>query len=216
MTLKTLSELRSRRWFSDTGMRGFAHRQRMQQQGIRREDVMERPVVAVLNTWSDLSPCHSHLRERAEAVKRGILLAGALPVELPAMSLGEVMVKPTSMLYRNFLAMEVEELLRSHPIDGAVLLGGCDKTTPGTVMGAISMGVPAIFCPAGPMLNDRQVQGGVTRQIGAGTHTRMFWDELQAGRIGTDDWVALEAKMTRSPGTCNTMGTASKIGRAHV
>ena len=208
---KTLADLRSRRWFADTGMRGFAHRQRMQQMGLRREDLMTRPVIAIINTWSDLSPCHAHLRERAESVKRGVLLAGGLPLELPAMSLGEVMVKPTTMLYRNFLAMEVEELLRSHPIDGAVLLGGCDKTTPGTVMGAISMGVPAIFCPAGPMLNDRQVQGGVTRQIGAGTHTRMFWDELQAGRIGADDWVALEAKMTRSPGTCNTMGTASTM-----
>ena len=208
---KSLADLRSRRWFADTGMRGFAHRQRMQQMGLRREDLMTRPVIAIINTWSDLSPCHAHLRERAESVKRGVLLAGGLPLEMPAMSLGEVMVKPTTMLYRNFLAMEVEELLRSHPIDGAVLLGGCDKTTPGTVMGAISMGVPAIFCPAGPMLNDRQVQGGVTRQIGAGTHTRMFWDELQAGRIGADDWVALEAKMTRSPGTCNTMGTASTM-----
>ena len=208
---KTLADLRSRRWFADTGMRGFAHRQRMQQMGLRREDLMTRPVIAIINTWSDLSPCHAHLRERAESVKRGVLLAGGLPLELPAMSLGEVMVKPTTMLYRNFLAMEVEELLRSHPIDGAVLLGGCDKTTPGTVMGAISMGVPAIFCPAGPMLNDRQVQDGITRQIGAGTHTRMFWDELQAGRIGADDWVALEAKMTRSPGTCNTMGTASTM-----
>jgi dihydroxy-acid dehydratase len=208
---KTLADLRSRRWFADAGMRGFAHRQRMQQMGLRREDLMTRPVIAIINTWSDLSPCHAHLRERAESVKRGVLLAGGLPLEMPAMSLGEVMVKPTTMLYRNFLAMEVEELLRSHPIDGAVLLGGCDKTTPGTVMGAISMGVPAIFCPAGPMLNDRQVQGGVTRQIGAGTHTRMFWDELQAGRIGADDWVALEAKMTRSPGTCNTMGTASTM-----
>ena len=156
---KSLADLRSRRWFADTGKRGFAHRQRMQQMGLRRVDLMTRPVIAIINTWSDLSPCHAHLRERAESVKRGVLLAGGLPLEMPAMSLGEVMVKPTTMLYRNFLAMEVEELLRSHPIDGAVLLGGCDKTTPGTVMGAISMGVPAIFCPAGPMLNDRQEIG---------------------------------------------------------
>ena len=211
MTLKTLSELRSRRWFSDTGMRGFAHRQRMQQQGIRREDVMERPVVAVLNTWSDLSPCHSHLRERAEAVKRGILLAGALPVELPAMSLGEVMVKPTSMLYRNFLAMEVEELLRSLPCDGVVILAGCDKTTPGTVMGATSMGIPTLFCPAGFMLNDRYVKNGVSKTVGAGTHTRMFWDEYQAGRIDAQELQSLEGRMTRAPGTCNTMGTASTM-----
>ena len=208
---KTLSELRSRRWFADAGMRGFAHRQRLQQMGMRRQDVMDRPIIGVINTWSDLSPCHAHLRERAESVKRGVLLAGGLPLELPAMGLGEVMVKPTTMLYRNFLAMEVEELLRSHPIDGVVLLAGCDKTTPGTVMGALSMGIPALFCPAGPMLNDRQVQGGVTRQIGAGTHTRLFWDEYQAGQISDADWVALESKMTRSPGTCNTMGTASTM-----
>jgi dihydroxy-acid dehydratase len=123
------------------------------------------------------------------------------------MSLGEVMVKPTTMLYRNFLAMETEELLRSLPIDGAVLLGGCDKTTPGLLMGAISMGLPALFCPAGPMLNDRHLG----KTVGAGTHTRMFWDELQAGKIGADEWVRLESRMTRSPGTCNTMGTASTM-----
>ena len=204
---RTLAELRSRRWFADAGMRGFAHRQRMQQSGLRREDVVGRPIVAIVNTWSELSPCHAHLRERAEAVKRGVLLAGGMPLELPAMSLGEVMVKPTTMLYRNLLALEVEELLRSHPVDGAVLLGGCDKTTPGTVMGATSMGIPAIFCPAGPMLNDRY-QG---RTVGAGTHTLMYWGDYQAGRIGDDEWVRLEARMTRSPGTCNTMGTASTM-----
>jgi dihydroxy-acid dehydratase len=175
--------------------------------GLRREEVLERPIVAIVNTWSDLSPCHAHLRERAESVKRGVLMAGGCPLELPAMSLGEVMVKPTTMLYRNFLAMEVEELLRSLPIDGAVLLAGCDKTTPGTLMGAISMGLPTIFCPAGPMLNDRY-QG---KPVGAGTHTRMFWDDLQAGKIGADAWVQLESRMTRSPGTCNTMGTASTM-----
>ena len=201
------ADLRSRRWFAANDMRGFAHRQRMQQMGLRREDVVGRPIVAIVNTWSDLSPCHAHLRERAQAVKRGVLLAGGMPFELPAMSLGEVMVKPTTMLYRNFLAMEVEELLRSLPIDGAVLLGGCDKTTPGLLMGAISMGIPAIFCAAGPMLNDRH-QGKV---VGAGTHTRMFWDEYQAGKIEEADWVKLESRMTRSPGTCNTMGTASTM-----
>ena len=199
--------LRSQRWFAANDMRGFAHRQRMQQMGLRREDVLGKPIVGILNTWSDLSPCHAHLRERAESVKRGVLMAGGMPFELPAMSLGEVMVKPTTMLYRNFLAMEAEELLRSLPIDGAVLLGGCDKTTPGLVMGAVSMGLPAIFCPAGPMLNDRY-QG---QQVGAGTHTRKFWDEKQAGRVSEAEWVQLEARMTRSPGTCNTMGTASTM-----
>jgi dihydroxy-acid dehydratase len=209
--MKNLADLRSRRWFADQGMRGFAHRQRMQQQGFRREDIMDKPMIAIINTWSDLSPCHAHLRERAESVKKGVLMAGGMPVELPAMSLGEVMVKPTTMLYRNFLAMEVEELLRSLPCDGAVLLGGCDKTTPGTVMGAISMDIPTIFCPAGPMLNDRYVREGQSRAIGAGTHTRMFWDEYQAGNISADELQHLESRMTRAPGTCNTMGTASTM-----
>ena len=209
---KTLAELRSRRWFTGGGMRGFSHRQRIHQMGLRREDVTERPIVAIVNTWSDLSPCHAHLRERAEAVKRGVLLAGGMPFELPALSLGEVMVKPTTMLYRNLLAMEVEELLRSLPVDGAVLLAGCDKTVPGTVMGATSAGLPFLFCPAGPMLNDRHLQPGKpARAIGAGTHTRVFWDDYQAGAIDERQWIALEARMTRSPGTCNTMGTASTM-----
>ncbi len=209
---KTLADLRSRRWYAASDMRAFAHRQRVQQMGLRREDVLERPCIAVINTWSDLSPCHAHLRERAEAVKRGILMAGGMPFELPAMSLGEVMVKPTTMLYRNFLAMEVEETLRSLPIDGVVLLAGCDKTTPGTVMGAISMGLPTIFCAAGPMLNDRYLKPGEPeRKVGAGTHTRMFWDEYQAGQVSAAEWIKLEAHMTRSPGTCNTMGTASTM-----
>jgi dihydroxy-acid dehydratase len=209
---KTLDQLRSRRWFNAGGMRAFAHRQRMQQQGVRREDVMQRPCIAIVNTWSELSPCHAHLRERASAVKRGILMAGGFPFELPALSLGEVLVKPTTMLYRNFLAMEVEELLRSLPVDGVVLLAGCDKTTPGTVMGAVSMGLPTIFCAAGPMLNDRYLKPGEPeRKVGAGTHTRLFWDEYQAGKVSDAEWVQLEAHMTRSPGTCNTMGTASTM-----
>jgi dihydroxy-acid dehydratase len=209
---KSLDDLRSRRWFNAGGMRAFAHRQRAQQMGLRREDVMGRPCIAIINTWSDLSPCHAHLRERAESVKRGILMAGGLPFELPALSLGEVMVKPTTMLYRNLLAMEVEELLRSLPVDGAVLLAGCDKTTPGTLMGAVSMGVPTLFCSAGPMLNDRYLKPGQPeRRVGAGTHTRMFWDEYQAGRVDEAEWVKLESHMTRSPGTCNTMGTASTM-----
>ncbi|MEZ5647528.1 MAG: L-arabinonate dehydratase [Alphaproteobacteria bacterium] len=199
--------LRSHRWYGAADMRAFSHRQRTQQMGFRREDFMGRPVIAILNTWSELSPCHSHLRDRADAVRRGILQAGGFPVELPAMSLGEVIVKPTTMLYRNFLAMEVEELLRSHPIDGVVLLGGCDKTTPGLLMGAISMNIPAIFCPAGPMLSAHW--RGQT--IGAGTHTRKYWDELRAGKITPEDWVDLEGASTRSTGTCNTMGTASTM-----
>lgn len=199
--------LRSARWYAASDMRAFAHRQRTQQMGFRRQDFMGKPVVAVVNTWSEMSPCHIHLRERAQKVKDGVWQAGGFPVELPALSLGEVIVKPTTMMYRNLLAMEVEELLRSHPIDGAVLLGGCDKTTPGLLMGAVSMGLPAIYVPAGPMSNARW-RG---QKVGAGTHTRKFWDELRAGKISQEDWVELESRMTRTIGTCNTMGTASTM-----
>ena len=204
---RPLSQLRSQRWFAADNIRAFAHRQRTQQMGMRRADFMGKPVIAIINTWSELSPCHAHLRDRAEAVKRGVWQAGGYPVELPALSVGEVMVKPTTMLYRNFLAMETEELLRSHPVDGAVLLGGCDKSTPGLLMGAISMDLPAIYCPAGPMSNG-QWHGNKT---GAGTHTKVYWDKLRLGEISPDDWVDLEGRMTRSHGTCNTMGTASTM-----
>jgi len=199
--------LRSARWYGAADMRAFAHRQRTQQMGFRREEFVGRPVIGIIHTWSELSPCHIHLRDRAGAVKRGVWRAGGFPVELPALSLGEVIVKPTTMMYRNLLAMEVEELLRSHPVDGAVLLGGCDKTTPGLLMGAISMNLPAIFCPAGPMLNGHW--RGET--VGAGTHTRKYWDELRAGRLTPEDWVELEGVSTRSIGTCNTMGTATTM-----
>lgn len=204
---KTIEDLRSQRWYAASDIRGFAHRQRTQQTGLRREEFMGKPVIGIINTWSDMSPCHAHLRDRAQAVKRGVWQAGGYPVELPALSVGEVMVKPTTMLYRNFLAMEAEELLRSHPIDGCVLLGGCDKSTPALLMGAISMNLPTIFCPAGAMSSGRW-RG---MQTGAGTHTKTFWNALQRGEIGQDDWIDLESRMTRSFGTCNTMGTASTM-----
>lgn len=207
MARKSLSDLRSRRWYAANDMRAFALRQRTLQMGFRREDFMDRPVIAIVNSWSEMSPCHIHLRDRAEAAKRGVWQAGGFPVELPAMSLGEVLVKPTTMMYRNFLAMEVEELLRSLPIDGALLLGGCDKTTPAMLMAAISMNIPALFVPAGFMSNARY-RG---QKVGAGTHTRKFWDEYRAGKISDEDWVDLETRMTRSIGTCNTMGTASSM-----
>lgn len=204
---KDINELRSQRWYAPDTIRAFAHRQRTQQTGLRREEFMGKPVVGIINTWSDLSACHSHLRERAESVKRAVWENGGYPVELPALSVGEVMVKPTTMLYRNFLAMEAEELLRSHPIDGVVLLGGCDKSTPALIMGAISMDLPMIFCPAGPMSNGRW--HGVKN--GAGTHTKKYWDERRLGNITEHDWIELEGAMTRSIGTCNTMGTASTM-----
>lgn len=204
---RTLESLRSQRWYASPEMRGFTHRQRTQQMGFRRDEFVGKPVIAILNTWSELSPCHIHLRDRAEAVKRAVWQAGGFPVELPVLSVGEVIVKPSTMLYRNFLAMEAEEVLRSHPVDGAVLLGGCDKSTPGLLMGAISMDLPAIYCPAGPMTNDYLLG----QRAGAGTHTKKFWDELRAGGITDEAWVALESRMTRSIGTCNTMGTASTM-----
>ncbi|MFB9887727.1 L-arabinonate dehydratase [Balneatrix alpica] len=204
---KTLEQLRSQRWFADDSMRAFAHRQRTQQTGYRRDEFMGRPVIAIINTWSDISTCHVHLRERAQRVREGIIRAGGFPLELPALSLGEVMVKPTTMLYRNLLAMETEELLRSHPIDGAVLMGGCDKTTPALLMGAFSMNIPAIYVPAGATLSG-WFQG---EKIGTGTHTRKYWDEKRAGNLSEEAWLKLESSMTRSHGTCNTMGTASTM-----
>ncbi|MEL0550507.1 L-arabinonate dehydratase [Raoultella lignicola] len=207
LTRREIGELRSQRWYAPETIRAFAHRQRTQQMGFAREEFLGKPVIGIINTWSDMSACHSHLRERAEAVKRGVWAAGGFPVELPALSMGEVMVKPTTMLYRNFLAMEAEELLRQHPIDGVVLLGGCDKSTPALLMGALSMDIPLIFCPAGPMTTGKW-HGQAT---GAGTHTKKYWDQLRLGAITQHDWIELEGAMTRSIGTCNTMGTASTM-----
>lgn len=204
---RTIESLRSQRWFAVDDMRAFSHRQRFQQIGFNRDEFMNRPVIAILNTWSDMSPCHAHLRERAEAVKRGIYRKGGFPVEIPVISVGEIVVKPSTMLYRNFLAMEAEEALRCHPIDGAVLLGGCDKSTPGLLMGAFSMDLPVIYCPAGPMSNG-QWRG---EKAGAGTHTKKFWEERRAGRVSDAEWIELETSMTRSFGTCNTIGTASTM-----
>jgi len=149
---KTPEQLRSSRWFGANDLRSFGHRSRAKQMGYAIDDFKDKPVIAIINTWSDLATCHSHFRERAEEVKRGVWQAGGFPVELQAMSITETYMKPSPMMYRNFLAMETEELLRSQPIDGVVLMGGCDKTTPGLLMGAISMNLPAIYLPAGPML----------------------------------------------------------------
>jgi dihydroxy-acid dehydratase len=206
-TRKRPEELRSHRWLGVSDLRSFGHRSRLRQVGYDTVDWAGRPVIGIINTWSDINPCHTHLRQRAEEVKRGVLQAGGFPIELPAMSLAEVMVKPTTMLYRNFLAMETEELLRSHPIDGAVLLGGCDKTTPGLVMGAISMGLPTIFVPAGPMLRGNW-QG---KALGSGSDVWKYWDEKRAGNITEADWDEIENGIARSFGTCMTMGTAATM-----
>jgi len=207
MTRRTPQSLRSARWFEGDTLRSFGHRSRMMQMGYARQEWAGRPVIAIVNTWSDMNPCHAHFRQRAEDVKRGVLQAGGFPVELPALSLSESFVKPTTMLYRNLLAMETEELLRSHPVDGAVLMGGCDKTTPALIMGAISAGYPAIYLPAGPMLRGNW-KGKV---LGSGSDAWKFWDERRAGNISNQDWSDIECGIARSYGTCMTMGTASTM-----
>ena len=204
---KTPASLRSAKWFAPDDLRSFGHRSRMMQMGYAPEDYLDRPIIAILNTWSDLQPCHTHFKQRVEDVKRGILHAGGFPVELPAISLAETYVKPTTMMYRNMLAMEAEELLRSHPVDGAVLMGGCDKTGPALLMGATSAGIPAIFVPAGPMLRGNY-KGTV---LGSGSDSWKYWDERRAGKITKADWLGVERGIARSHGTCMTMGTASTM-----
>ncbi len=207
MPRKNPAELRSARWFGPADLRSFGHRSRAMQMGYAPEEWSGKPVIAIVNTFSDLQPCHLHFKHRVDDVKRGILMAGGFPVELPALSVSESFVKPTTMMYRNMLAMETEELLRSHPVDGAVLLGGCDKTTPGLLLGATSMNIPAIFVPAGPMLRGN-FQG---KQLGSGSDSWKYWDELRAGKITEADWAGVEAGIARSYGTCMTMGTASTM-----
>lgn len=199
--------LRSARWFAPDDFRSFGHRSRVLQMGYGYEDWMGKPVIAIINTWSDANQCHAHFKQRVEDVKRGILQAGGFALELPAISLSESMVKPTTMMYRNFLAMETEELLRSHPVDGAVLMGGCDKTTPGLTMGALSMGLPFIYLPAGPMLRGNW-KGKV---LGSGSDAFKYWDERRAGRLSDQAWSEMEAGIARSHGTCMTMGTAATM-----
>jgi dihydroxy-acid dehydratase len=208
MTTKRKPEdLRSYSWFGPDTMRGFSHRSRMLQLGYQREDFVGKPVIAIVNTWSEINPCHAHLRERAEAVKRGVWQAGGFPVEIPAFSVTETYMKPSPMLYRNLLAIDTEEALRSLPIDGAVLMGGCDKTTPGLLMGAISINLPAIFLPAGPML--RGNWNG--KPLGSGTDVWKFWAERCAGGVTDEEWKGIEVGIARSPGFCMTMGTAATM-----
>src|ERR1700735_2235226 len=204
---KTPETLRSARWFAPDDLRAFGHRSRAMQMGYAPEEWKGRPVIAILNTWSDAQPCHMHFKSRVDDVKRGILMAGGFPMELPALSLSESFLKPTTMLYRNLLAMYAEELLRSHPVDGAVLMGGCDKTTPGLLLGATSMNIPAIYLPAGPMLRGN-FQG---KFLGSGSDSWKYWDELRAGKITDKEWLGVEQGIARSYGTCMTMGTASTM-----
>lgn len=206
-TKKTPDTLRSARWLRANDFRSFNHRSRMMQMGFSQEDWDERPIIAIINTGSDINPCHHHFKYRVDDVKRGIYQAGGLPVEIPAMSLFESIVKPSAMLYRNMLSMEVEELLRCYPIDGAILMGGCDKTTPGLLLGAISLNIPSIFVPAGPMLSGRY-QG---KTLGSGSDAFKYWDDYRAGDCSDRELEGVCGGIGRSPGTCMTMGTASTM-----
>ncbi|MAS91785.1 MAG: dihydroxy-acid dehydratase [Verrucomicrobiales bacterium] len=201
------STLRSARWWAPDDQRSFGHRSRLKQMGFNSEDFKAKPTIAILNTWSDMNNCHTHFRDRAEEVKRGVWQAGGFPVEIPVMSLSESFMKPTSMYYRNLLALEVEETLRCYPVDGAVLMGGCDKTVPALIMGATSANIPSIFLPAGPML--KGCWRGET--LGSGTDMWKYWAEKQAGNLCDDSWAELEDGIARSPGHCMTMGTASTM-----
>ena len=207
---KTPTDLRSHRWFGRDDLRSSGHRSRAKQAGFSAEELIGKPVIAILNTWSDANPCHTHFRLRAEEVKRGVWQAGGFPMEIPLMTLGETFMKPTTMLYRNLLAMQAEEALRSYPADGAVLLGGCDKTVPALIMGATSANVPSIFVPAGPML-----RGNWRGQfLGSGTDVWKYWAERRAGTIDECTWREMEDGIARSFGTCMTMGTASTMTSA--
>src|SRR5688572_13335476 len=200
-------DLRSHRWFGVKDLRSFGHRSRTLQMGYAREDFAGKPVIGIINTWSDINQCHAHFKLRVEEVKRGVWQAGGFPLEMPAITLAEPFQKPSTMLYRNMLAMETEELLRGYPVDGAVLLGGCDKTTPALIMGATSMGLPFIYVPAGPMLRGNW-HG---EPLGSGSDSWKYWAELRAGNIDEREWGEVEEGIARSYGHCMTMGTASTM-----
>src|SRR6202142_98947 len=200
-------KLRSRDWFGKRDRWGVGHRAWLRSEGFSEKVFEGKPVIGICNSWSELNNCNMHLRAVAEAVKRGVWAAGGFPLEFNTISLGEELMMPTAMLYRNLMAMEVEEMVRSHPLDGVILLCGCDKTTPAQLMGIASIDVPAILVPGGPMLN------GMWRnqRVGSGTDLWKTWDERRAGRVGDAQWEELEASISRSPGHCMTMGTASTM-----
>lgn len=202
-----MSTFRSTNWFGKKDKMGFIYRSWMKNQGFPEDLFDGRPVIGICNTWSELTPCNAHLRDIAEAVKRGVYEAGGFPVEFPIMSLGETLLKPTAMLFRNLASMDAEESIRGNPVDGVVLLTGCDKTTPSTLMGAASVDLPTIVVPGGPMLNGR-FQG---QQIGSGTHVWKFADDMKTGKMTPKDYLFAESCMSRSAGHCMTMGTASTM-----
>jgi len=200
-------QLRSQRWLGRNDFRSFNHRSRVMQMGYDAKDWEGKPLIAIVNNWSDYNPCHMHFKQRVDDVKRGVLQAGGFPLEIPTVSLGENLIKPSALLYRNLLAMEVEEMVRAYPADGVVLMGGCDKTTPAMLLGATSANLPAIFLPAGPML--RGNWAGKT--LGSGSDAFKYWDDKRAGLIDDAEWQAILSGIARSHGTCMTMGTASTM-----
>src|ERR1700761_9485160 len=202
-----MKELRSRNWFGKTDKMGFIYRSWMKNQGFPEDMFDGRPVIGICNTWSELTPCNAHLRDIAEAVKRGVFEAGGFPLEFPIMSLGETLLKPTAMLFRNLASMDAEESIRGNPLDGVVLLTGCDKTTPSTLMGAASVDLPTLVVPGGPMLNGKY-RG---MDIGSGTTVWTFTDDLKTGKMSYAEFTEAESCMSRSPGHCMTMGTASTM-----
>jgi len=199
--------LRSRDWFGKNDRWGMAHRAWLRAEGFSELVFEGKPVIGICNSWSELNNCNAHLRQVAEAVKRGVWETGGFPLEFPTISLGEMLMKPTTMLYRNLMAMDVEECLRAYPLDGVVLLCGCDKTTPAQLMGAASVDIPALMVPGGPMLK------GMWRgkELGSGTDTRRLWEEVRAGRLSEEAWCEVESCVSRSAGHCTVMGTASTM-----
>lgn len=207
---KNKTKLRSEEWFGRDDKMGFVHRSWLRNQGRPEHMFRGKPVIGICNTWSDLTPCNAHLRDFAEIVKRGVYEAGGFPLEFPVMSLGETIMKPTTMLWRNLVSMDVEESIRANPLDGIVLLTGCDKTTPSTLMGACSVGLPTIIVPGGPMLNGKW-RG---RDVGSGTLTWQLADAMKEGTVSREELLEAESCMSRSAGHCMTMGTASSMASA--
>ena len=202
-----LKKLRSQRWLANNDFRSFNHQSRIMQMGYEPKDWEGKPVIAIMNSWSEYNPCHMHFRNRVDDVKRGVFQAGGFALEMPTISLNDAIVKPSALLYRNMLAMEVEEMIRCYPVDGVVLMGGCDKTTPAMLLGATSANIPSIFLPAGPML--RGNSRGQT--LGSGSDAFKYWDDKRAGVITDETWQGIISGIARSPGTCMTMGTASTM-----
>ncbi len=200
-------KLRSQAWFGKDDRWGMAHRAWLRAEGFSERVFQGKPVIGICNSWSELNNCNAHLRQVAEAVKRGVWEAGGFPLEFPTISLGEMLMKPTTMLYRNLMAMDVEESITSHPLDGVVLLAGCDKTTPAQLMGAASADIPALMVPGGPML--RGMWRG--KELGSGTDVRRMWEEVRAGRLSEEEWCEVESCVSRSSGHCTVMGTASTM-----